>query len=113
MSVLDHAIGLIQTQHVNHGQFSRQIGVAPFIEQLPETTGCRNNDRGVIGEETLLLLDRHASDQGADLDLVLMVHWYDSLDVLLDLDGQLTSRTHYEGLDGVELFFFFHELLEK
>lgn len=102
VTIRDHAVSLVENEHINHRQSVMQIVVHMIAHKLPKTTRCSNNDSGVVAEQSLLLLNGHASNEGSDFDLVFILRWDHCLDHVLDLDGELTCGTHDEALNAIE-----------
>lgn len=113
MAILDHAVCLVQAKYVNHGQFIIEVLITTLIQKFPKTTWRRYDNSWLVREQALLLLDGHASDKRANLDLFFIFHWNDCLYVILDLDGKLASGTHDKSLDTRELRIILHKLFNE
>jgi len=105
VAISDHAISFVEHENVNHRKALKQVWNAVFAHQLPQTTWCCDDDRGLVGEEPQLLLDGHATDKGADFDLVTVLAWHDGFEMVFDLDCELTSGAHDQALDFIDRLF--------
>ena len=102
VAICDHPIGLIKDEYIYHGQCAEQIGVILVVHQLPQTTRCRHDDCRFVAEKSLLLLNRHATDECSHFERLLVLDRNDSFDHVLDLDGQLSRWTQHKASHALE-----------
>lgn len=102
MPICYHTISLVQNEGVNHGESVEQIRIHVIVHQFPKTTRCGYDDRGLIRQQPLLLLNRHSTDESARLYLVLVVERNDSLDHVVDLHGKLSGWRNNQAFYGIE-----------
>ena len=89
---LQELVGLVENQHL-------QVldAHAPRIEQqVDDAAWSANHQLRVVSQRHLLLLDRTRSDYQGCLQLRVLVQF---LKLLVNLDSQLPSGSHYQGSD--------------
>ena len=87
VTICNHAISLIKDEHVDHWQSLEQVRVHLVIHELPQTAWCGNNDCWLVAQKPLLLLNRHASNECRNFNLIAVRDGYDCFNHVLYLDG--------------------------
>jgi len=99
----DHAVSLVQHQHVDHGQSVLQIGHIVVTHEFPEAARRGNNDGWLVAKQAHLLLNRHTTDDSCHLNRLLVLHRDNSFDHVFDLNGELSRGAENEPDDAIEL----------